>query len=81
MPNAVVIGDEKCYTRVADALKSLPVKVFAGKDAIAQIVEMDTIDLVLNALVGYSGLKPAYRAVSGRQGCGPGKQGITGYCR
>jgi 1-deoxy-D-xylulose-5-phosphate reductoisomerase len=62
-PNAVVIGDESCYPRVADGLKDQPVKVFAGEEAIAQIVEMDEISLVLNALVGYSGMIPALRTV------------------
>jgi 1-deoxy-D-xylulose-5-phosphate reductoisomerase len=63
IPNAVVIANEKCYAKVADGLSALPVKVFAGNDALEQIVELDSIDLVLNALVGYSGLKPAFRAV------------------
>lgn len=62
-PNAVVIGNEECYSKVADALASYPIKVFAGRDAIAQVVEMDEIDLVLNGLVGYSGLKPTLNAV------------------
>ena len=63
-PDAVVIGDETCYRKVADGLKDRPVKVFAGEDAIAQVVEMEGIDMVLNALVGYSGMIPAIRAVS-----------------
>jgi 1-deoxy-D-xylulose-5-phosphate reductoisomerase len=63
-PNAVVIGDGSCYAKVADGLKDYPVKVFAGEEAIAQIVEMEDISLVLNALVGYSGMIPALRAVS-----------------
>ena len=64
LPNAVVIGNEACYARVADALSGYPVKVFAGEDAISQVVEMEGIDMVLNALVGYSGMLPAIRAVS-----------------
>jgi len=63
-PNAVVIGREECYGQVAEALNKYPVKVFAGEEAIAQVVEMDGIDIVLNALVGYSGMIPAIRAVS-----------------
>ena len=63
-PNAVVIGEESGYDRVAQALKDLPVKVFAGQEAIAQIVRMEGIDLVLNALVGYSGMIPALNAVT-----------------
>ena len=63
IPNAVVIGNPSCYEKVASALKSLPVKVFAGDDSITQIIEMDTIDLVVSALVGYAGLKPALKAI------------------
>ena len=63
-PNAVVIGNSACYHKVADALKALPVKVFAGEDAISQVVEMEGVDLVLSALVGYAGLKPTLKAIS-----------------
>ncbi len=67
-PNAVVIGDEHCYQNVAEALKHLPIKVFAGEDSISQIVEMEEIDLVLSALVGYAGLKPTLSAIhAGKQ--------------
>jgi 1-deoxy-D-xylulose-5-phosphate reductoisomerase len=62
-PNAVVIGKEELYKEVKDALLPLGIKVFAGENALASIVEMDTIDLVLTALVGYSGLKPTMRAI------------------
>jgi 1-deoxy-D-xylulose-5-phosphate reductoisomerase len=64
IPNAVVIGNENCYAKVADSLKKYPVKVFAGQNSIAQIVEMEEIDLVLSALVGYSGLKPTLNAIN-----------------
>jgi 1-deoxy-D-xylulose-5-phosphate reductoisomerase len=63
-PNAVVIGNERCYAKVAESLKNYPVKVFAGQDSIAQIVEMEEIDLVLSALVGYAGLKPTLNAIN-----------------
>ena len=63
-PNAVVIGNERCYSKVAESLKNYPVKVFAGQQSIAEIVEMDSIDLVLTALVGYAGLKPTLNAIS-----------------
>ena len=63
LPNAVVIGDEDLYPKVAESLKPFPVKVFAGLNSILQIVEMETIDLVLNALVGYAGLKPTLNAI------------------
>ncbi len=62
-PNAVVIGNVDCYSKVSEALKSFPVKVFAGQESIAQIVEIDEIDLVMSALVGYAGLKPTLGAI------------------
>jgi 1-deoxy-D-xylulose-5-phosphate reductoisomerase len=66
-PNAVVIADESLYRQVADALADLPIKVYAGADALEQIVCMDTIDIVLMALVGYAGLKPTVRALEARK--------------
>jgi 1-deoxy-D-xylulose-5-phosphate reductoisomerase len=63
LPNAVVIGDEESYSVVKDALNTYPIKVFAGLTSIIQIVEMETIDLVLNALVGYAGLKPTLNTI------------------
>ncbi len=63
LPNAVVIGNEENYRKVKEALHPFPVKVFAGQDSLSQIVEMEEIDLVLNALVGYSGLKPTLNAI------------------
>lgn len=62
-PNAVVIGDLACYQKVAEALQPFPLKVYSGKEAIEQVMEMDTIDMVLIALVGYSGLKPTLNAI------------------
>lgn len=67
-PNAVVIGDESKYDLVKNALKETDVKVYAGRDAVAQVATMDTIDMVLVALVGYSGLKPTIEAIkAGKQ--------------
>lgn len=67
-PNAVVIGNEAAYSKVKEALQRYDIKVFAGQKAIAQIVEMETIDLVLTALVGYSGLIPTVNAIkAGKQ--------------
>ena len=63
LPNSVVIGNEEYYGKVKEALHPYPVKVFAGEDSLSQIVEIEEIDLVLNALVGYSGLKPTLNAV------------------
>ncbi len=62
-PNAVVIGNEKHYQEVSDALSSLPVKVFSGKKALTQIMEYTSSDLVLTAMVGISGLEPTISAI------------------
>jgi 1-deoxy-D-xylulose-5-phosphate reductoisomerase len=62
-PNVVVIANKEKYKYVAEALAKEPVKVYAGSEAIIQVVQMDTVDLVLIALVGYSGLIPTYHAV------------------
>lgn len=62
-PNSVVIANEDHYKRVFDALDPHDIKVFAGANALASIVEMETIDVVLTALVGYSGLFPTIRAI------------------
>ena len=62
-PNAVVIVDENHYSKVKDALDPEGIKVFAGENALASIVQMDSIDLVVTALVGYAGLKPTIRAI------------------
>jgi 1-deoxy-D-xylulose-5-phosphate reductoisomerase len=51
------------YTKVKDALFDEGIKVFAGEDALAQIVEMEDIDMVLTALVGYAGLRPTMAAI------------------
>ncbi len=67
-PNAVVIGDKNLFEKVNDALSPLNIKVFAGYDSIEQVVEMEQIDIVLTAMVGYSGLKPTIAAIkAGKQ--------------
>ena len=67
-PNAVVITDESKYKQVKDALFSDDIKVFAGADSLSQVVEMESIDMVLTALVGYAGLKPTLAAIkAGKQ--------------
>lgn len=63
-PNAVVIADESKYKLVSDALWPLDIKVYAGHDALSQCVEMEGIDIVLTALVGYAGLKPTLAAIN-----------------
>lgn len=62
-PNAVVIGDEAKYQQVKDALFTHDVKVFAGEKSIEQIVEMETIDMVLASIVGYAGLASTINAI------------------
>lgn len=62
-PNAVVIANETLYEQVKGALLPHDIKVFAGDNAIASVVQMDVIDIVLTALVGYSGLQPTIKAI------------------
>ena len=66
-PNAVVIVDDKQYSYVNSKLKNLNIKVFSGNDALSQVVEMSSVDLVLTALVGYAGLKPTINAVKSKK--------------
>jgi 1-deoxy-D-xylulose-5-phosphate reductoisomerase len=63
VPNVVVIGNEAHYTRVKEALTRYPIKVYAGEEAIAQVVAFDSVDMVLTAMVGFSGLKPTLEAI------------------
>lgn len=63
IPDVVVIANKKKYKEVADALMDLPVKVYAGDEAISQVVELDSIDIVLTAMVGYAGLFPTIKAI------------------
>ncbi len=62
-PNAVVILDETKYSTVQNELEGLGIKVYTGEKALASVVEMDSIDIVLTALVGYSGLLPTIKAI------------------
>jgi len=62
-PNAVVIGNDDYYDKVFDALDRHDIKVYAGANALSSVVQMDSIDLVLTALVGYAGLKPTIKAI------------------
>jgi 1-deoxy-D-xylulose-5-phosphate reductoisomerase len=64
LPNVVVIGNEDLYDKVKAALVSHPIKVYAGKKALEHVVAMDTIDVVLTALVGYAGLQPTMAAIA-----------------
>ena len=62
-PNAVVIADETKYAAVSDALAGEPVKVFAGQAALVETMEMESIDMVLAAIVGFAGLRPTLHAI------------------
>src|SRR5258705_491421 len=62
-PNIVVIGDEKKYTKVKEALASTDVKVFAGEKSLDEVAAMDCFDLMLAAIVGYAGLRPTLKAI------------------
>ncbi len=62
-PNCVVIGDEKKYQKVKDALALTDVKVFAGEKALEEVAAMDCYDMMLAAIVGYAGLKPTLKAI------------------
>lgn len=62
-PNAVAIADESRYEQVRDALGDTDIKVYAGTDAIVSLMEMESIDMVLAAIVGVAGLRPTLHAI------------------
>lgn len=62
-PNVVVICDDSRYDAVFSALDPLDIKVYSGLNSIAQVVQMDTVDMVLTAMVGYAGLLPTIKAI------------------
>ena len=62
-PAQVVIADETLYSKVSDALADLPIQVYAGADALEQVVQNDEVDMVLTALVGFAGLRPTVAAI------------------
>ena len=67
-PDTVVIVDESQYKKVKDVLDPRNIKVYAGTEALSQVVELDNIDMVLTALVGFAGLKPTIKSIeSGKQ--------------
>lgn len=66
-PEVVVIANEDKYGQLKEALADLPVKVYAGTEAICQMVESGPIDIVLTAMVGYAGLKPTIHAIRARK--------------
>ncbi len=66
-PNVVVIGEDNLYDEVFAALDPLDIKVYSGEKAMEHVVQMDTVDLVLTALVGYAGLKPTIAAIEAQK--------------
>ena len=62
-PNCVVIGDEKRYENVRQALAKTDIKVFTGEQSLEEVAEMDCYDMMLAAIVGYAGLKPTLKAL------------------
>ena len=62
-PEAVVIANEDKYQQLKDALADLPIKVYAGAEALCEIVESGPVNIVLTAMVGYAGLKPTINAI------------------
>ena len=62
-PNAVVIGNKDHYHRLKEALAQYPVKVYAGYEAIAQVAILPSVDMVVAAMVGFSGLLPTVKAI------------------
>lgn len=66
-PEVVVIADETKYKQLQEALADMPIKVYAGEDALCQVAQSEPIDMVLTAMVGYSGLKPTMSAIRARK--------------
>jgi 1-deoxy-D-xylulose-5-phosphate reductoisomerase len=63
LPDSVVIGNEKLYQKLKDNLSNTTIKVYAGKDAIDQVVASSNVDVVIASIVGYSGLRPTIAAI------------------
>lgn len=66
-PCAVVIADERHYDHVRESLSDLPIQVYAGEDALCQVAQMGPVDIVLTALVGFSGLRPTINAIKAKK--------------
>ena len=63
VPDVVVVANEVHYGTLRDALVDLPIKVYAGADALADVVTAEPIDMVLASMVGYAGLRPTMNAI------------------
>jgi len=66
-PNAVVIADESKYEKVKSALSKYDIKIFTGNKSIEQVVQMDSIDIVLAGIVGYAGLASVISAIKAKK--------------
>ena len=66
-PEMVVIANESLYPKLKEALSDLPIKVWAGEEALCQVVQAEPIQIVLTALVGYSGLRPTIQAIKAKK--------------
>lgn len=66
-PEIVVIANDDKYTALKEALSDLPIKVWGGADSISQVVQDESIDIVLTAMVGYSGLAPTISAIKAKK--------------
>ena len=66
-PDTVVIANAEKYEQLKEALSDLPIKVYAGSEALCQVVESSVVDVVLTALVGFSGLQPTIHAIRARK--------------
>ena len=66
-PNCVVIADKSQYLKVKEALSSTEVKVFAGSESIEDVVQMESVDIVMMALVGFAGLRPTLKAIEAKK--------------
>lgn len=66
-PNSVAIADDTKYLQVKEALANEPIKVFGGYNSIVQLMSLDSFDLVLTAMVGFSGLEPTLAAIRNKK--------------
>jgi 1-deoxy-D-xylulose-5-phosphate reductoisomerase len=66
-PNSVAIADDTKYLQVKEALANQPIKVFGGYNSIVQLMSLDSFDLVLTAMVGFSGLEPTLAAIRNKK--------------
>lgn len=69
-PNIVVIGDDKKYLKVKEALSSTDIKVFGGEESLTEAAAIDCYDMMIAAIVGFAGLKPTLEAIEGGKAIG-----------